>query len=151
MSAAITIYGNLAEAPKLATTTSGKATVRMRVAVDSRHRDAAGEWVDGQTSWYTVIAWDRLAENLADVAGKGDRLIVTGRLEEREWTTDAGEKRSVWELTAEDAGLSLRMPARGGIAAGWDERAEDTGAAKTVEDRTVGARRWDASKAGSRS
>jgi 1-deoxy-D-xylulose-5-phosphate synthase len=48
-------------------------------------------------------------------------------------------------------GLSLRMPARGGIAAGWDERAEDTGDAKAAEDRTAGARHWEASKTGSRS
>ena len=102
-------------------------------------------------SWYTVIAWDRLAEHLADVAGKGDRLIVTGRLEEREWTTDTGEKRSTYEVTAEDAGLSLRLPARGGISAGWDERAKDAAATRATADRTVDTRRWDASKTSARS
>jgi len=53
----ITISGNLADKPELKLTTGGKATTRMRVAVDSRRRDPnTGQWVDGPTSWYTVIA-----------------------------------------------------------------------------------------------
>jgi single-strand DNA-binding protein len=108
----ITISGNLADAPELKLTTGGKATARMRVAVDSRRRDASGEWVDGPTTWYTIIAWDHLAENLTETLGKGDRVLVHGRLEAREWTTDDGQTRTVWEVTAEDAGPSLRMPAR---------------------------------------
>lgn len=107
----ITIAGNLADAPELKVTPNGKATSRMRVAVDSRHRDATGEWVDGATAWYTVIAWDHLAENLTEQLAKGDRVLVHGRLEQREWTTEAGEIRTIWEVTAEDAGPSLRMPA----------------------------------------
>lgn len=108
----ITIAGNLADAPELKVTPNGKATTRMRVAVDSRRRDAAGEWVDGTTTWYNVIAWDHLAENLAETLGKGDRVIVHGRIEAREWTNEAEETRTIWEVTAEDAGPSLRMPAQ---------------------------------------
>jgi single-strand DNA-binding protein len=115
----ITFSGNLADAPELKVTPNGKATARMRVAVDSRRRDAAGEWVDGTTTWYTVITWDHLAENLAENLGKGDRVLVQGRLEAREWDGDDGAKHTVWEVTAEDAGPSLRMPARA-IAAARD-------------------------------
>ncbi|HEX3830138.1 MAG TPA: single-stranded DNA-binding protein [Sporichthyaceae bacterium] len=116
---ALTICGNLAETPTLEASATGKATVRMRIAVDNRRRDPNGEWVDGTTSWYTVIAWETLAENLAANLNKGDRVIVHGRLEQREWTTDDNETRTVWELTAEDAGPSLRMPTRN---AGVDRR-----------------------------
>jgi single-stranded DNA-binding protein len=64
---------------------------------------------------YTVIAWDRLAENVVENALKGDRVVVHGRLEQRDWTTDAGETRTAWEITAEDIGLSLRLsPSRSG-------------------------------------
>jgi single-strand DNA-binding protein len=109
MSTMITISGNLGDTPELSLTPNGKATTRLRVAVDSRHRTPAGDWVDGTTSWYTVIAWDRLAENVVEHGMKGDRVLVHGRLEQRDWTTEAGEPRTAWEITAEDIGLSLRL------------------------------------------
>jgi single-strand DNA-binding protein len=118
MSTMITIAGNLGERPELSVTPNGKATTRLRVAVDSRHRTAEGQWVDGPTSWYTVIAWDRLAENVVEHGRKGDRVLAHGRLEQRDWTTDAGESRTAWEITAEDIGLSLRLAAARGGASG---------------------------------
>jgi single-stranded DNA-binding protein len=64
-----------------------------------------------------VIAWDRPAENIVEHARKGDRILVHGRLEQRDWATDAGESRTAWEITAEDIGLSLRLAvARGGAS-----------------------------------
>jgi single-strand DNA-binding protein len=124
MNTMITIAGNLAEAPELRLTPAGKANVRMRVAVDSRRRDpASGEWMDGDTSWYTVFAWDALAENLAECLGKGERILVHGRMEVREFTGEDGVKRTAAEITAEEAGPSLRMPARDGAGA---DRNSDT-------------------------
>jgi single-strand DNA-binding protein len=49
-----------------------------------------------------------LAENLADSLGKGDRVMVTGRLRQRTWETPDGEKRSVTELEADEVGASLK-------------------------------------------
>lgn len=107
----ITIAGHTAEAPEVRFTPSGKATARMRVAVNSRYQDGAGEWVEAGTSWHTVIAWGQLAENAAVSIAKGDRVLVHGRLEQRDYETDAGDKRTVWELTADEIGLSLRHTA----------------------------------------
>ena len=42
----------------------------MRVAVNARYQDSAGEWIDGGTSWYTVIAWGQQAENAAASLGR---------------------------------------------------------------------------------
>jgi len=134
----VTFAGNLAETPQLETSATGKPTVRMRIAVDTRRRDGGGEWIDGPTSWYTVIAWEHLAENLAAHVAKGDRLLVHGRLEQREWTTDAGETRTVWEVTAEDAGPSLRMPNK----AATNGRGSAP-AAKPAPQRS-GGKRWPA-------
>jgi single-strand DNA-binding protein len=145
---ALTICGNLAETPALEASATGKATVRMRIAVDNRRRDPNGEWVDGTTSWYTVIAWETLAENLAANLNKGDRVIVHGRLEQREWTTEAGETRTVWELTAEDAGPSLRMPTRN---AGVDRRnaqpARQNSAPARTAQRGPSTKKWPARSA----
>lgn len=104
----ITIAGNTADAPELRYTPTGKATARMRVATASRYQDSTGVWVDGATSWHTVLVWGAMAENLAESAGKGTRVVVHGRLEQREYETDAGEKRTTWEVTADEVGISLR-------------------------------------------
>jgi single-strand DNA-binding protein len=104
----ITISGNCADAPELRFTPDGKATARMRVAVSERYQNATGTWVEGATSWHTVLAWGKLAEHAVDSISKGDRVTVHGRLAQRDYTTEAGERRTVWELTAEDIGLSLR-------------------------------------------
>lgn len=104
----ITIAGHTADAPEVRFTPTGKANARMRVAVNERYQDHAGEWVEAGTSWHTVIAWGPLAENAASSIAKGDRVIVHGRLAQRDYETDAGEKRTVWELTADEIGISLR-------------------------------------------
>ncbi|HEX3828201.1 MAG TPA: single-stranded DNA-binding protein [Sporichthyaceae bacterium] len=124
----LTIAGNLGDDPELRHTPNGKANVRMRVAVTERRRDDGGEWVDGDTSWYTVIAWDTLAENATQTLSKGARVIVHGRLAERSYETKDGEKRSEWELTADEIGQSLRAAARGGASAGGgDVSRKETG------------------------
>lgn len=56
-------------------------------------------------------AWGALVEHLAAYVAKGDRVLVHGRLEQRDYTTETGENRSVWEVTSEETGLSLRQTA----------------------------------------
>ncbi|MGQ0844341.1 MAG: single-stranded DNA-binding protein [Sporichthyaceae bacterium] len=105
-------------------TPNGKATARMRVAVTDRRRTPTGEWVDGDTSWHTVIAWGKLAEHAAETLTKGQRVIVHGRLAQREWATEDGEKRTAWEITADEIGTSLRHggPVDPGVYADHDDQ-----------------------------
>ena len=55
------------------------------------------------------MSWGDLAENVASSLSKGMRVVVTGRLEQRSWETDQGEKRSVVEIVADDIAASLRF------------------------------------------
>jgi single-strand DNA-binding protein len=66
-----------------------------------------GEWQE-QTSYFNVTAWGQLGENAAQSLSKGARTIVAGRLEQREYETREGEKRSVVEVVADEIGPSLR-------------------------------------------
>ena len=52
--------------------------------------------------------WRGQAENLAESLGKGDRVMVTGRLRQRSWETPEGDKRSVTEIEADEVGASLK-------------------------------------------
>jgi single stranded DNA-binding protein len=67
-----------------------------------------GTWRDGDTSFLKVNVWRGQAENLAESLGKGDRVMITGRLRQRGWETPEGDKRSVTELAADEVGASLK-------------------------------------------
>jgi single-strand DNA-binding protein len=74
----------------------------------TRIRDAAGNWTDGETSFFTVNCWRALAENAAESLTRGTRVVVTGRLKQRSWENQEGEKRTVIEIEADDLGPSLK-------------------------------------------
>jgi single-strand DNA-binding protein len=106
----ITVVGNLARDPELKPIRDGTPLATFTVASNSRFKDDDGEWRDGPTSWVRCCAWGDLAENIADSLTKGDRVIVHGTLRQRDYEHE-GQKRSSWELTASDAGPSVRFNA----------------------------------------
>jgi single-strand DNA-binding protein len=101
------IVGNLVDDPELRFTQNGTAVANFRVAVTQRVQQD-GTWRDGETSFFKVTAWRDQGEHLADSLGKGDRVMVTGRLRQRAWETPEGEKRSVTEIDADEVGASLK-------------------------------------------
>src|SRR5438034_4090088 len=102
------IVGNLTDDPELRYTPNGAAVVKFRVAVNRRYKDQAGEWKDGDTSYFTVNAWRSHDENVAESLVRGANVIVVGRLQQRSWETQDGEKRTVIEIEADEVGPSLR-------------------------------------------
>jgi single-strand DNA-binding protein len=103
-----TIVGNLVDDPELRFTNNGTAVANLRVAVTQRIQQN-GQWRDGETSFFRVNCWRDQAEHLADSLGKGDRVMVTGRLRQRSWETPEGEKRSVTEIEADEVGASFKF------------------------------------------
>ena len=105
----LTVTGNLVDDPELRFTPSGVAVARFRIASTPRYRDnATGEWKDGDTLFLTCQVWRQAAENVAETLQRGMRAIVTGRLRQRSYETQEGEKRTVYELQVDEAGPSLR-------------------------------------------
>ena len=102
----VTIVGNLTRDPELRFTAGGKGIASFGVAVNRRWQQN-GEWQE-KVSFFNVSAWDTLGENAAASLTKGTRIIVTGRLEQREYETKEGEKRNVVEIVADEIGPSLR-------------------------------------------
>lgn len=100
----LTIIGNLVDAPELRFTAQGIAVANLRIAWNPPKRDGQPE---RETTFLRGTAWRDLAENLAQLQ-RGDRVILTGRIESRTFETREGEKRTVTELLIEDAGLSLK-------------------------------------------
>src|SRR6516164_1080078 len=104
----ITIAGNLVDDPELRYTPTGQPVARFRVASTPRWRDqASGEWKDGESLFLTCNVWRQAAENVAESLQRGMRVIVSGRLRQRNYETQAGEKRTVYEVEVDDVGPSL--------------------------------------------
>jgi len=102
----VTLVGNLTRDPELRFTQSGQAIATLGIAVSRRYQQQ-GEWQE-KTSFFNITAWGQLGENAASSLSKGSRAIVTGRLEQRSYETQDGEKRSVVEVVADEIGPSLR-------------------------------------------
>ncbi|MBO0820689.1 MAG: single-stranded DNA-binding protein [Nocardiopsaceae bacterium] len=105
----ITVAGNLTADPDPRYTQAGVAVTAFTVAASRRTYDQdTGQWKDGETLFLRCSAWRHLAEHIAESLFKGQRVIVTGRLRQREYETTEGERRTVYEVDAEDVGPSLR-------------------------------------------
>lgn len=102
----VTLVGNLTKDPELRYTTGGRGVASFGLAVNRRYM-VNGEWQE-QVSFFNIVAWADLGENAAASLNKGNRVIVTGRLEQRSYETRDGEKRNVTEVIADELGPSLR-------------------------------------------
>jgi single-strand DNA-binding protein len=104
----VTIVGNVTRDPEMRYTPSGVAKASFGVAVSRRWQNRNSHEWEEQTSFFNVVCWREMAENVCESIGKGARIVVSGRLEQRSWETENGDKRSVVEIVADDVGPSLR-------------------------------------------
>ena len=105
----ITLVGNLVADPELRFTPSGAAVAKFRMASTPRYLDKqTNEWKDGESLFLSVNVWRQAAENVAESLQRGMRVIVQGRLKQRSYETKEGEKRTVYEVEADEVGPSLR-------------------------------------------
>lgn len=98
----ITIRGNTTAPVEIRYTQNGKAVGNVTVAENIGRDDQK------KTFFHRVTLWGELAEHAAAL-DKGTSVIVVGRLEHREYETKDGEKRTVWEVTADAFGPDLRF------------------------------------------
>ena len=103
-----TLVGNLTRDPELRFTPSGQATASFGLAVNRTWTDRASQERREQTSFFDVVVWGTLAENVAQSLRRGERVVVAGRLDQRTWETQEGEKRSKVEVVADEVAPSLR-------------------------------------------
>jgi len=104
----VNIVGNLTRDPELRFTPTGQATASFGVAVNRRWQNRQTQEWDEATSFFDVVCWGQLAENAAQSLTRGSRVIVSGRLDQRSWENQEGEKRSKIEITADEVAPSLR-------------------------------------------
>src|SRR5438309_992339 len=102
----VTVVGNLTRNPELRYTPSGASNTRFGVAVNRRWMDRnTNEWQEA-TSFFDVVCWREMAENVSESLAKGSRVVVTGRLEQRSYEDRDGNRRNVVEIIADEVGAS---------------------------------------------
>jgi single-strand DNA-binding protein len=95
----VVITGNLTRDPELRELPSGASVCKLRVAVNSRRKNEAGEWVD-KPNYFDVTVWGAQGENCSTYLSKGRPVAIDGRLEWREWQAQDGAKRQSVEIIA---------------------------------------------------
>jgi single-strand DNA-binding protein len=104
----VTLVGNVTRDPEIRYTPSGQTVATFGLAVNRRWQNkATNEWEE-QVSFFDVKCWAQMAENVSESIQRGTRVVVSGRLEQRSWETDNGEKRSKVEVVADEIAPSLR-------------------------------------------
>jgi single-strand DNA-binding protein len=106
----ITIVGNLVDDPELRYLANGAGVTNFSVASTPRLFDqATRKWRDGEPLFLRCQVWRDQAEHVAESLPKGTRVIVQGRLRQRNYETTEGERRTVMELDVEEIGPALRF------------------------------------------
>src|ERR1039458_4408890 len=105
----ITVVGNVTGDPELKFLNSGQAAVRLSIAVNRRWQNRQTQEWEERVSYFEVQGYGAMAENAANSLQKGARVIVNGRLEQRSWETENGDKRSIVEINADEIAPSLRF------------------------------------------
>ena len=105
----ITVVGNLTRDPELRFRPNGTPVVSFGVAVNKRFQDKySGEWPNS-ADFFNIVAWFKLAENCAESLGKGDRVLISGRLSQENWEDKEGQKRTAYRIIANVVAPSLEF------------------------------------------
>ena len=105
---AITVVGNVTRDPELKFLNSGQAALKLSIAVNRRWQNRQTQEWEERVSYFEIVGYGAMAENAANSLVKGSRVIVSGRLEQRIWETENGDKRSIVEINADEIGPSLK-------------------------------------------
>jgi single-strand DNA-binding protein len=105
---AVVLVGNVTRDPELRFTNTGQPTASFGLAVNRRWQNRQTQEWEEATSFFDVVCWREMAENVSESLTRGARVVVAGRLEQRSWETTDGDRRSKVEVVADEIGPSLR-------------------------------------------
>ena len=137
----VILVGNLTRDPELRHTPSGTSVCKLRLAVNSRQKDAStGEWGE-KPNYFDVTVWGNQGENCAKFLSKGRPVGIDGRLDWREWEAQDGSKRQAVEIIADTVqflGGRGEGESFGGGAAGGNQFVPAGATANTGTDADFG-------------
>jgi single-strand DNA-binding protein len=110
----VTLSGNLTRDVEVRFTQAGQPVASFTIATTPRSYDKdTKQYVDGEAIFTNCVLWGKPAEHLAASAGKGTRVIASGALKSRTYTTKEGEQKTATELVVDEMGISVQFAAPG--------------------------------------
>jgi len=120
----MTLIGNLGNDPEMRFTPNGNAVTSFNVATNRRYTTADGERHE-ETEWFTVVCWNKLAEQCNQYLTKGRLIYVEGRARLASWEGQDGQTRSRIEVNADRVSF-LDRQGGGGAPPSGESRSTDT-------------------------
>jgi single-strand DNA-binding protein len=104
----ITVRGRLTADPELRFTPSGKAVCNFTIAASERRKNPqTDEWEDGDKCFLRFSFWNEIAENICESLLRGQEVVATGQLYQRDYETKEGEKRIAYEVKGRDIAAAV--------------------------------------------
>lgn len=123
----VILIGNLTKNPEIRYTPSGTPVANFGLAVNRKFRQA--EELREEVCYVDIVVFGKQAEHCGQYLSKGNGVIVDGRLQQRRWETEDGQKRSKHEVVAQTVTF---MPKR--QDGGSDPAHSDEGGGYTDEE-----------------
>jgi single-strand DNA-binding protein len=108
----VIMAGNLVQDPELRYTAGGTPVATLRIAVNTRYK--SGDEYKEEALFIDVVVWGKQGENCSQYLSKGRPVLVDGRLQERSWENQDGQKRSKMEIVAQQVKFLGRKDEGGG-------------------------------------
>lgn len=129
----VILMGNLTRDPEIRYTPNGTPVASFAIAVNRKYKQ--GDETKEEVSYIDIVVFGKQAENCSKYLGKGDSVLIDGRLQQRRWETEDGQKKSKHEVVAQAVQF---MPKRGAGAppeeAQADAPAEQAGEGTVADD-----------------
>jgi single-strand DNA-binding protein len=95
----VILVGRLGRDPETRYTGGGQAVCNFSMATDETFKDRSGER-QKRTEWHKIVVWGKQAEIAQQYLKKGSLLYLEGRIQSREWNDKEGQKRTSFEIVA---------------------------------------------------
>ncbi len=95
------LVGNLTRDPELRFTAQGTAVANFSIAVNRSYKANDGEYKK-EVSFFNIVVWGKTGENCSKFLSKGRSVLVEGRLQNRSYETQEGQKRTITEIVADN-------------------------------------------------
>ncbi|GAA3622704.1 single-stranded DNA-binding protein [Flavivirga jejuensis] len=97
----VQLIGNVGNAPEIKILENGKKVANFSMATNEFYKNSDGEKIQN-TQWHNIVAWGKISEIIEKYVDKGKEVAIEGKLTSRSYETEAGEKRSVTEVVANE-------------------------------------------------
>ncbi|HUI45246.1 MAG TPA: single-stranded DNA-binding protein [Nitrospirota bacterium] len=120
----VILLGNLTRDPEVRYTPNGIAVASFAIAVNRKYKQ--GDETKEEVSYIDIVVFGKQAESCGQYINKGDSVLIDGRLQQRRWETEEGQKRTKIEVVAQSVNFMPKRQSGGGQGHGHAEPAPES-------------------------